>query len=144
MALDFPGFEGQGVFAVAQGTVIDTGYNPEGFGNYVIVEHDIYGFPVYSVYAHLSEVLVSDDEFLEDQYRLIGTVGNTGGQASSHLHYEVRLPANITLGPPDDDDPFRNHSYWALEHEGFLWTEHFLDLGSVTGYYGDFSWAIED
>ena len=56
-----------------------------GFGNMVIVDHnDSY----YTVYAHLDQILVNSDDFLEDG-DVIGTVGESGSLEGPKLHLEI-------------------------------------------------------
>lgn len=71
------------------------------YGNLVVLEHAALALPggegasqpVYTLYAHLSEVLVEVGETVR-QGELIGKVGMTGGATGSHLHFEVRLGEN--------------------------------------------------
>jgi len=82
------------VTPMAAGTVLqvgtDGGSHDQGYGNNVLVDH---GNGFVSRYAHLSQVLVSEGEWLEDTDTL-GDVGNTGyvnGEAcddygGTHLH----------------------------------------------------------
>jgi murein DD-endopeptidase MepM/ murein hydrolase activator NlpD len=71
------------------------------YGNLVVVAHTALTLPggegapqpVYTLYAHLSEVLVEVGETVR-QGELIGKVGMTGGATGSHLHFEVRLGEN--------------------------------------------------
>ncbi|RMG61988.1 MAG: hypothetical protein D6715_12690 [Calditrichaeota bacterium] len=56
-----------------------------GFGNTVIVDHNN-GY--YTVYAHLDEVLVSPDQFVEAGQQL-GTVGDSGSLEGAMLHFAV-------------------------------------------------------
>jgi murein DD-endopeptidase MepM/ murein hydrolase activator NlpD len=56
-----------------------------GFGNTVIIDHND-GY--YSVYAHLGEILVNKEEFVEGG-TIIGTVGESGSLEGSKLHFEI-------------------------------------------------------
>jgi len=60
------------------------------YGNYVVLQHEIPGFdkPVYTLYAHLSEIDVEEGDEVKagDQ---IGLVGSTGAATGAHLHFEV-------------------------------------------------------
>jgi len=65
------------------------------YGNYVVLQHEFPGFdePVYTLYAHLSEIDVEEGDEVKagDQ---IGLVGRTGAATGSHLHFEVRYGDN--------------------------------------------------
>lgn len=68
------------------------GYN---YGNLVVIKHDLpqVSEPVFTLYAHLSEISVSEGDQVEkgDQ---IGLVGNTGDVRGSVMHFEVRIGGN--------------------------------------------------
>ena len=58
----------------ANGKVLETGYNPSGYGNFVLIRHK-YGFR--TRYAHLQNIYVSEGQEVV-QGGIIGTLGNTG------------------------------------------------------------------
>ncbi len=76
------------------------------YGNLVVIEHQlpaeltqaIPGFdgPLYTLYAHLSEILVQEGQEVHAGQE-IGRVGMTGGATGNHLHFEVRLGENTYL-----------------------------------------------
>jgi len=94
---------GTPVLAAAAGVVVVTGddtqtrYAPyfNFYGNLVMLEHDLPGVaqPVFTLYAHLSQVLVRVGQRVESGQH-IGAVGMTGSATGSHLHFEVRLGEN--------------------------------------------------
>ena len=65
------------------------------YGNLVILKHQIDGWdePVFTLYAHLSKILVEAGQPVE-RGEQIGEVGKTGSAGGSHLHFEVRLGVN--------------------------------------------------
>ncbi len=81
---------GQTVRAAGSGTVIwaADGLRTEGatfqsspsYGNVVVIQHDFgyRGQPLYTLYAHLSAVLVTAGDYV-NMGDAIGLVGNTGG-----------------------------------------------------------------
>ena len=84
--IDIGNVHGQPVHAARGGLVITAG--PwGGYGNAVVINH---GNGVSSVYAHLSQVSVRVDTFV-DPLDLIGSVGSTGLSTGPHLHFEIRL-----------------------------------------------------
>lgn len=91
---------GTAVIAALDGTILFAGNDeiePWGrfknfYGNMVIIEHapDPIGQRYYSLYAHLSKIVVQTGDFVS-QGQKIGEVGFSGGAIGSHLHFEVRL-----------------------------------------------------
>lgn len=64
------------------------------YGNLVILEHTTPdGDRLYSLYAHLSEIEVSQDENVAVG-QTIGKVGMSGSAIGSHLHFELRVDPN--------------------------------------------------
>jgi murein DD-endopeptidase MepM/ murein hydrolase activator NlpD len=53
--VDFPAATGAAVSAARSGTVAQVGYDPAGWGNFVVIAH---GAGVRTLYAHLSSVSV--------------------------------------------------------------------------------------
>ncbi len=56
-----------------------------GFGNTLIIDHND-GY--YTVYAHLDQILVNTDDFVEGG-TIVGTVGESGFLEGSQLHFEI-------------------------------------------------------
>jgi murein DD-endopeptidase MepM/ murein hydrolase activator NlpD len=90
--LDFPAPTGTPVTAAGFGTVSWIGYDPGGWGNFIIIRHR---FGLRTLYAHLSQIAVSRGQFVSAGAR-IGRVGMTGRATGPHLHWEILLRgANI-------------------------------------------------
>jgi len=85
--MDFTAPTGTEVYATGDGVVFDTDRSKRGYGNTVIIDH---GFGYKTLYAHLSEILVSPGTKVR-RGAVVGLVGNTGMSLAPHLHYEVRL-----------------------------------------------------
>lgn len=86
---------GSDVKCTAKGKVIFAG-NKGGYGNCVIVQH---GNGLSSLYAHLSEILVSANQEVKVG-EVIAKSGNSGRSTGPHLHYEVHknnTPVNPKL-----------------------------------------------
>lgn len=77
--------------AAANGKVIERKYEPMGFGNYIVIRH-AYGFA--TKYAHMDNVYVEEGDVVT-QGQKIGTMGNTGMSTGPHLHFEVRIGAQV-------------------------------------------------
>lgn len=84
--LDFAADRGTKVYATADGTVTESGWE-SGYGNCIDINH---GFGYITRYAHLNRCLVKKGQQVK-RGDLIGEVGSTGKSTGSHLHYEVRL-----------------------------------------------------
>ena len=78
--------QGTTVRASRGGQVITAGW-VGGYGNCVIIDH---GDGVATRYGHLSEVLVSVGQYV-DQGDQIALSGNTGRSTGPHLHFEIRI-----------------------------------------------------
>jgi murein DD-endopeptidase MepM/ murein hydrolase activator NlpD len=95
---------GTPVYAAAYGKVVvagndsktNYGYRPGMYGNLVILEHRLPGVgkPVYTLYAHLSEVLVKKDDQVATGEE-IGRVGMSGMISGSTLYFEIRHQENL-------------------------------------------------
>ena len=73
------------IYAVASGVIDSYGYDPDGFGNWVMIDHQN-GYK--TRYAHmLSQALItSGNVTMGDQ---LGTVGTTGNSTGTHLHFQI-------------------------------------------------------
>lgn len=99
--------EGSPIYASHTGVVAHIGHYPSAsansFGNYIIIETNVFGINYYSLYAHLNEVLVSNDQQIVAGLQ-IATMG-TSGTDNVHLHYEVREEDSLNLDALGGDDP---------------------------------------
>jgi murein DD-endopeptidase MepM/ murein hydrolase activator NlpD len=85
-ALDIAAPPGTFVTAADRGVVIRAGWNDQGYGNFVVIDHNI---DYVTLYSHLAEVLVREGEVV-GQGQIVGTVGSTGNSTGAHLHFEIR------------------------------------------------------
>jgi murein DD-endopeptidase MepM/ murein hydrolase activator NlpD len=85
--IDLSGPSGTPIYATADGTVSEAGWNSGGYGNLVKVDH---GRGIETRYGHLSKMTVRAGERVT-RGQLIGRMGSTGRSTGSHLHYEVRI-----------------------------------------------------
>jgi len=114
---------GTPVHAFASGTVAKVDFQSSGFGRYVLIGHTDFPEPsnptnkitVYSVYAHLSQQLVTEGQVVE-RGALIGKTGDTGTATAPHLHFQVETA----------DAPF--HPYWP-----FLWSE--IEAAGISSFF---------
>lgn len=98
--MDLVGVNSKQIHAVAAGTVIRSGYDPTGWGNYVVIaQSDGYS----CIYAHLNKRNVKVNEKVQEG-QAIGMEGNTGNVTGSHLHLEMRkvyADRNTTIDPAE-------------------------------------------
>lgn len=86
--VDFVANYGSPVLAVADGKVLVVSWNTTGCGYGVLIEHDKF-FNLYTVYCHLSDMLVKLDDVVK-RGQLIGLVGTTGSAGGvPHVHLEL-------------------------------------------------------
>jgi murein DD-endopeptidase MepM/ murein hydrolase activator NlpD len=83
--IDYAAAQGTAVLAAAGG-IVSRGYDPRGYGLYVVVEH---GDGLSTLYAHLSTSDVAGGASIAPGARL-GAVGSSGLSTGPHLHFEVR------------------------------------------------------
>ena len=76
---------GSAIYAADGGTVIRSGYEEGGYGNYIMIDH---GNGMQTLYAHMSAKSVSMGDKVS-QGQTIGLVGSTGRSTGPHLHYEL-------------------------------------------------------
>ncbi|GAB4530049.1 MAG: hypothetical protein Fur0018_17060 [Anaerolineales bacterium] len=94
---------GTPVLAAADGEVVFAGDDRRGelapwgsfYGNVVVLAHQVPGgrVPVFTLYAHLSEIQVQVGQRVQAGDRL-GSVGMSGSADGPHLHFEVRVGKN--------------------------------------------------
>ena len=130
--VEFVNSTGTPVLAAAAGRVVRAGDDADGtagpyrnyYGFLVVIEHSFPGWdePVYTLYGHLSEVLVEEGDEVEVG-KQIGVVGASGIALGSHLHFEVRLSENSF-------ESTVNPELWLAPR----FTDDDLELGVLAGY----------
>lgn len=130
--IDMPNDIGQTVRAAGTGLIIWAGpgfQNTSSYGNVVLIEHDFGydGQQLYSLYAHLSAVLVFNGQRI-NAGEAIGLVGNTGRVTGPHVHFEVRWGENI----------------YASSVNPVLWMVPYVGTGVIAGRLTDRNGNILD
>jgi len=88
---------GDSIRAAWDGQVRIVGWDPRGYGYYVVIRHDN---GLETIYGHLSRP-ISDEYERVKAGDVVGLGGNTGRSTGSHLHFEIRYlgeamnPANF-------------------------------------------------
>lgn len=89
--VDIAANSGSPVLASAPGEVADVFYQPGGFGNLVVLAHNVGGKTIYSAYNHLldgsTKVKVGDKV---ERGQHLADIGSTGSSSGPHLHFEIR------------------------------------------------------
>lgn len=90
--IDFTPGAGVPVHSIAGGTVITTSVGAGGYGNHVVIEHNVNGQRVRSLYAHLAwgSIQVAVGQQVSPG-TIVGAVGSTGNSTGAHLHLEVHV-----------------------------------------------------
>lgn len=83
--LDFTAASGTPIYATANGTITETGYDGGGYGNHVIINH---GYGYQTLYGHMVRIKAARGQKV-NRGEVIGWVGNTGKSTGPHCHYEV-------------------------------------------------------
>lgn len=99
--VDFGDSGDDAIRATRPGVVVTASYDSDGFGNYVVLQHEGLRF---SWYCHMTRRNVSVGDHLR-QGVTVGLMGATGNARGKHLHYQE------TQG---------GHSYWDYTRPGLL------------------------
>ena len=78
------------VLSSADGVVYKIGYDENGFGNYIYIEHNYDNTKIYTMYGHLldNSILVTEGEVVQAK-QPIATIGSTGRSTGIHLHFLI-------------------------------------------------------
>jgi murein DD-endopeptidase MepM/ murein hydrolase activator NlpD len=90
--MDMMAGNGTPIYAIADGVATSAVYDGSGYGQHVIIRHNLGGVTVESVYAHMiadSSPIVSGQEIKVGDF--LGLVGDTGYATVSHLHFEIHI-----------------------------------------------------
>jgi murein DD-endopeptidase MepM/ murein hydrolase activator NlpD len=90
--VDFVPGGGTPIYAIADGIAAVAGEDYSGYGNHVIIQHDLGGVDVESLYAHMisgSSPIVQGQEIKVGDF--LGLVGDTGVAYGAHLHFEIHI-----------------------------------------------------
>ncbi len=137
--VEFVNPNGTSVLAAADGMIIVAGNDhsevysdwPFFYGNLIIIEHAIseLQFPIYTLYAHLSEVHAEVGQQVQVG-EAIGLVGLSGTAIGAHLHFEVRVGKNSYRET-------RNPELWLQPHTDENGEAYGAIIGRVIDEFGD-------
>jgi len=83
--IDIAHYPGTPIISAANGVVTKTGFDRNGYGGYVEIDHN-YGFK--TKYGHLLDYQVTEGQEVV-QGQLIGRMGNTGLSTGTHLDFQI-------------------------------------------------------
>ena len=83
--LDFTAPSGTPIYATADGVVQAAGFNSDGYGNKVVINH---GYGYQTLYGHMVRVKAKVGQIVK-RGEVIGYIGSTGKSTGPHCHYEV-------------------------------------------------------
>jgi len=104
--IDFAGPVGTPIYAFADGVVEQSG-PASGFGNWIVLNHQIDGKTYSTVYGHMFDdglLVKAGDTVKAGQH--IAKIGNAGGSTGPHLHFEVWDGGRNTGGHDVDPTPW--------------------------------------
>lgn len=119
------------IYCIVSGKVVfskfaDKGTGVGGYGNAVCVVDSNNHL---HLYGHLDKIMAKEGSMLE-KGDCLGTQGNTGQSAGSHLHYEVRTKVTPSFGWGFHTDPIKylDSFFKELPVENKAWKEEGLEF----------------
>ena len=93
--VDYPAPIGTPIYAAADGKVIYSG-QAGGYGNWIVLEHEINGLKFYTIYGHMGEkdLLVKEGETVKKGQN-IARVNEKGEATGPHLHFSVAFGRDV-------------------------------------------------
>ena len=92
--VDIKAYHGDSIRCAFSGKVRVVKYDPNGYGNVIVIRHSN---GLETVYGHLSKQLVKTNQIVKVG-DVIGLAGNTGRSTGTHLHFETRC-CGISINP---------------------------------------------
>ena len=135
------------VLAAADGTVVYISTRPSlsNYGNYLILQHQVEGLEVYSLYAHLREIRqdlkVGQPVKAGETVAIMGRTANTRESISkdrAHVHFELNLLVNERFaswykktfpGQRNDHGEWNGQNLLGIDPRAILLAEHEADAG---------------
>ncbi|MBU1588893.1 MAG: M23 family metallopeptidase [Actinobacteria bacterium] len=90
--VDFVPGAGTPIYAIADGVATTATFDNSGYGQHVVLQHNLGGVDVESLYGHMIEgsspIVVGQQVKVGD---FLGLVGDTGIAYGAHLHFEIHI-----------------------------------------------------
>jgi murein DD-endopeptidase MepM/ murein hydrolase activator NlpD len=120
--IDFGCPQGTAVLATDAGVVIQVGYEPSGFGHFILLAHG-WG---QSIYGHLNSISVQMGQQV-GRSQTIGISDNSGASSGPHLHFAIRIhPFTRTEGWGGFSDPLP-----YMNPLDFTWPSYMMDISPM-------------
>lgn len=81
---------GTPIYSAYSGHVSFVGYEENGYGNYLKIDH---GNGLCTLYGHCSKILIKEGQYVSAG-QTVALVGSTGRSTGNHLHFEVIVDGN--------------------------------------------------
>lgn len=125
---------GNDILSSFSGKVRIIGYDPGGYGNYILIRH--YN-GVETVYAHLKSITCKTNQIVKAGEK-IGVSGNTGRSTGPHLHFETRYIGNAfdpLILINFDDDKIYAKNYIIIKSKTFDYQSNKNITSQMSKYY---------
>ena len=125
------------ILSISGGTVKHVGNDKDGYGLYIVIEHDGYC----SLYAHLHEILVVDEQKVTEGQK-IALKGTTGSSTGIHLHFEIRKGSYSRFWYKYSNNEWK----YSVDADLFLQAHETLEINyDVPSYFEDsWKWALKN
>lgn len=113
--IDYGGPLGSPIYATAPGSVVGAG-EKSGFGYWVVIDHEVEGKTVSSVYGHMpgdSITVAIGDKVTAGQQ--IAEIGSEGRSTGAHLHFEIWPGGRLSGGTDIDPAPVLKGGYSNIQ-----------------------------
>lgn len=128
--VDIAANTGTPIYAIASGTVSVVSHSNYGYGNKVIIHHNVRGKVYTSLYGHMSRTNVKEGDVVTKD-TVIGYVGSTGNSEGPHLHLNLCEGAGSCTLRSETIDPGLYINFPGNK-------QYFYDRTSIySGYYSD-------
>lgn len=113
------------ILAAADGTVAVNGWDPDGYGNYLYIDHSD-GYR--TIYGHMKDPSSLSVGTAVRQGQFLGKMGTTGSSTGTHLHFE--LQQNGVSAKPEPMSGYTDFTvceYYTSDNYGCSLTLNFTD-----------------
>lgn len=101
--------QGEAIFSMHDGQVVRIANDEDGWGNFIVVKHNVNGNIIWTIYAHLESVSIEEGSVTKGT--VLGTAGVSGnladaindGYTKQHLHLETREDGWTGKDPKDPE-----------------------------------------